>query len=210
MELKDTYNTIETASEEVLFKEKSSKFFGYAFPLQSEEELKPIIDQLRKKHPHAGHFCYAYQIGTDSISYRANDDGEPSNSAGMPIYGQIQSFAVTNTLVVVVRIFGGTKLGVGGLISAYKTTAQTTLETCNVIEKTIDIHYQISFDYKNMNKVMRVIKEKKLEIVTQEMKMIEETGLPIGLIEIKTRKKNAEMIFDIFNSIFEIDIKTIE
>ena len=210
MILKDTYNTIETASEEILFKEKSSKFFGYAFPIQSEEELKPIIDQLRKKHPHAGHFCYAYQIGTDSISYRANDDGEPSNSAGMPIYGQIQSFAVTNTLVVVVRIFGGTKLGVGGLISAYKTTAQTTLESCNIIEKTIDVHYQISFDYKNMNKVMRVIKEKKLEIVTQEMKMAEETGLPIGLIEIKIRKKNAEMIFDIFNSIFEIDIKTKE
>jgi len=210
LEIKDTYNTIETASEEVLFKEKSSKFFGYAFPIQSEEELKPIIDQLRKKHPHAGHFCYAYQIGTDAVSYRANDDGEPSNSAGMPIYGQIQSFAVTNTLVVVVRFFGGTKLGVGGLISAYRTTAQTTLETCNVIEKTIDIHYQISFDYKNMNKVMRVIKEKKLEIVTQEMKMIEETGLPIGIIEIKTRKKNAEIIFDIFNSIFEIDIKTIK
>jgi uncharacterized YigZ family protein len=202
----DTYNTIKTASEEILFKEKNSKFFGYAFPIQSEEELKPIIDQLRKKHPHAGHFCYAYQIGTDTISYRANDDGEPSNSAGMPIYGQIQSFTVTNTVVVVVRIFGGTKLGVGGLISAYKTTAQITLENCSIIEKTIDVHYQISFDYKNMNKVMRVIKEKNLEIVSQEMKITEETGLPIGLIEIKTRKKNAEMIFDIFNSIFQIDI----
>lgn len=207
MILKDTYNTIETASEEILFKEKSSKFFGYAFPIQSEEELKPIIDLLRKKHPHAGHFCYAYQIGTETLSYRANDDGEPSNSAGMPIYGQIQSFAVTNTVVIVVRIFGGTKLGVGGLISAYKTTAQITLESCNIIEKTIDVHYQISFDYKNMNKVMRVIKEKKLDIVSQEMEINEESGLPIGLIEIKTRKKNAEMIFDIFDSIFEIDIK---
>jgi uncharacterized YigZ family protein len=205
--LKDTYNTIETASEEILFKEKSSKFFGYAFPIQSEDELKPIIDLLRKKHPHAGHFCYAYQIGTENLSYRANDDGEPSNSAGMPIYGQIQSFAVTNTVVIVVRIFGGTKLGVGGLISAYKTTAQITLESCNIIEKTIDVHYQISFDYKNMNKVMRVIKEKKLDIVSQEMEINEESGLPIGLIEIKTRKKNAEMIFDIFDSIFEIDIK---
>ena len=207
MKIKDTYNTIETASEEILFKEKSSKFFGYAFPIQSEEELKPIIDQLRKKHPHAGHFCYAYQIGTETVSYRANDDGEPSNSAGMPIYGQIQSFAVTNTAVVVVRVFGGTKLGVGGLISAYKTTAQITLENSSIIEKTIDVHYQISFDYKKMNKVMRVIKEKKLEMVSQEMEIIEETGLPIGLIEIKIRKKNAEMIFDIFNSIFEIDIK---
>jgi uncharacterized YigZ family protein len=207
LKIKDTYNTIEIASEEILFKEKSSKFFGYAFPIQSEDELKPIIDQLRKKHPHANHFCYAYQIGTDILSYRANDDGEPSNSAGMPIYGQIQSFAVTNTVVIVARIFGGTKLGVGGLISAYKTTAQMTLETCNIIKKTIDVYYQVSFDYKNMNKVMRVIKEKKLEIVSQEMEIMEETGLPIGLIEIKTRKKNAEKIFDIFNSIFEIDIK---
>lgn len=207
MKIKDTYNTIKAASEEILFKEKSSKFFGYAFPMESEEELKPIIEQLKKKHPQAGHFCYAYQIGTEILSYRANDDGEPSNSAGMPIYGQIQSFAVTNTVVIVVRIFGGTKLGVGGLISAYKTAAQMTLENCSIIEKTIDVHYQISFDYINMNKAMRVIKEKKLQMVSQEISIIEETGLPIGLIEIKIRKKNAEMIFDIFNSIFEIDIK---
>jgi uncharacterized YigZ family protein len=207
LEHKDTYNTIANPSEQILLKEKSSKFFGYAFPIQSEEELKPILDQLKKKHPHAGHFCYAYQIGTEILSYRANDDGEPSNSAGMPIYGQIQSFAVTNAAVVVVRIFGGTKLGVGGLISAYKTAAQMTLEASEIIEKTINVEYKISFDYKNINKVMRVIKEKKLEIVSQEMEIIEETGLPIGLIEIKTRRKNAEMIFDIFNSIFEIDIK---
>lgn len=207
MEIKDTYNTIAFPSEEILFKEKNSKFFGYAFPIDSEEELKPIIDVLRKQHPNAGHFCYAYQIGTDTLSYRANDDGEPSNSAGMPIYGQIQSFSLTNTLIVVVRIFGGVKLGVGGLISAYKTTAQLTLESCEIIEKTIDIHYQITFDYKNMNKVMRVIKEKKLEIVAQEMEINEENGLPTGKIEIKTRKKNAEMIFDIFNSLFEINIK---
>ena len=210
MEIKDTYNTIAFASEEILYKEKNSKFFGSAYPIQSEDEVKPIIEGLRKKHPNAGHFCYAYQIGTDTLSYRANDDGEPSNSAGMPIYGQIQSFSLTKTLVVVARLFGGVKLGVGGLISAYKTTAQLTLESCEIIEKTIDIHYQVSFDYKNMNKVMRVIKEKKLEIVSQEMEINEETGLPIGKIEIKTRKKNAEMIFDIFNSIFEIDINITE
>ena len=207
MEFKDTYNTIEFSPSAVLFKEKNSKFFGYAFPIQSEDEVKPIIDSLRKQHPTAGHFCYAYQIGTDSITYRANDDGEPSNSAGMPIYGQIQSFSVTNALIIVVRIFGGVKLGVGGLISAYKTTAQMILETCEIVEKTIDLHFIISFDYINMNKVMRVIKEKKLEIVTQEMEINENSGLPIGKIEIKTRKKNAEMIFDIFNSIFEINIK---
>ena len=204
--MKDTYNTIEFASDEQLFKEKNSKFFGYAYPIQSEEEVKPLIDILRKQHPNAGHFCYSYQIGTDSVTYRANDDGEPSNSAGMPIYGQIQSFSVTNILLVVVRIFGGVKLGVGGLISAYKTTAQMVLESCEIVEKTVDIHFKITFDYQNMNKVMRVIKEKKLEIVSQEMEIDEITTLPMGKIEIKTRKKNAEMIFDIFNSMFEIKI----
>ena len=207
MEIKDTYTTIAQATEEILFKEKSSKFFGYAFPIQSEEEVKPIIEQLRKLHPHAVHYCYAYQIGTEKISYRANDDGEPSNTAGAPIYGQIQSFGLTNVLLVVVRIFGGIKLGVGGLITAYKTTAQLVLEEAEIIEKTIDIHFLISFDYKNMNKVMRVIKEKKLDIVTQSMELDEDSGLALGKIEIKTRKKNAEMIFDIFDNLFEIEIK---
>lgn len=205
MEIKDTYTTIAQATDEVLFKEKSSKFFGYAYPIESEEEVKPLIDILRKQHPHAVYYCYAYQIGTEKISYRANDDGEPSNTAGAPIYGQIQSFGLTNVLLVVVRIFGGMKLGVGGLITAYKTTAQMVLEDAEIIEKTIDIHFLISFDYKNMNKVMRVIKEKKLDIVNQTME-IEDTGIAIGKIEIKCRKKNAEMIFDIFDKLFEIDI----
>lgn len=203
MENIDTYKTIDQASEEILFKEKNSKFFGYAFPVESEDELKPIIDGLKKQHPNAGHFCYAYQIGTNKIYYRANDDGEPSNSAGMPIYGQIQSFGVTNILIVVVRLFGGVKLGVGGLISAYKTATQLSLENCDIIEKTIDVHYQILFEYKNMNKVMRIIKEKNLDIVSQKMEMSCE-------IIIKTRKKNTELIFDIFNSLFEIKLKIIE
>jgi uncharacterized YigZ family protein len=205
--MKDTYNTIAFPSEEILYKEKNSKFFGYAFPIESETSVKPIIDSFRKQHPHAVHYCYAYQIGTDPVAYRANDDGEPSNTAGMPIYGQIQSFGLTNVLVVVVRIFGGVKLGVGGLISAYRTTAQMALEECEIVEKTIDIHYIISFDYKNMNKVMRGIKENKLEIVSQKMEINPDSGNPVGKIEIKTRKKNAKMIFDIFNSMFEIDIK---
>jgi uncharacterized YigZ family protein len=205
--MKDTYNTIAFPSQESLFKEKSSKFFGYAFPIAFEEEVKPIIEILKKQHPHAVHYCYAYQLGTETIQYRANDDGEPSNTAGTPIYGQIQSFGLTNILVVVVRIYGGIKLGVGGLITAYRTSAQITLESCEIIEKTIDIAFQISFDYKNMNKVMRVIKEKKLDITSQEMEINEDTNLPIGKIVIKTRKKNAEMIFDTFTSLYEIDIK---
>jgi uncharacterized YigZ family protein len=198
--LNDTYKTITSPSEEILFKEKNSKFFGYAFPVTSEEEIKNHLDVLRKQHYGAVHFCYAFQIGTDKIQFRANDDGEPSNTAGAPIYGQIQSFGLTNILVVVVRFFGGIKLGVGGLISAYRTSAQMALEASEIIEKTIDIHYIISFDYKNMNKVMRVIKEKNLEIISQNMNETCE-------IEIATRKKNAEQIFDIFTNLFEIDIK---
>ncbi|MDR6967061.1 putative YigZ family protein [Flavobacterium arsenatis] len=200
MEIKDTYKTLAEPSEETLLKEKNSKFFGYAFPIETEEAVKEILETLRKQHSGAGHFCYAYQIGTDKISFRANDDGEPSNSAGMPIYGQIQSFGLTNVLIVVVRYFGGTKLGVGGLISAYRTSAQMSLEVAEIIEKTISVHYLITFDYKNMNKVMRVIKEKNLELISQKMEMSCE-------IEIATRKKNAEHTFDIFNSMFEIGIK---
>ena len=196
----DTYKTLAFPSEAILLKEKNSKFYGYSFPIQSEAEVKPLIDSLRKLHPHAVHYCYAYQIGTDTLIYRANDDGEPSNTAGIPIYGQIQSFGITNVLLVVVRIFGGIKLGVGGLISAYRTAAQMTLESAEIIEKTIDIHFLVSFDYKNINKVMRVIKEKSAEIVSQKMEMSCE-------IEIITRKKNAEIIFDIFTMMFEVEIK---
>ena len=200
MEIKDTYRTLDFPSEEVLYKEKNSKFFGYAFPISSEEQAKDFLDDLRKQHHSARHWCYAFQLGTEKIHFRANDDGEPSNSAGMPIYGQIQSFEITNVLVVVVRYFGGVKLGVGGLISAYRTAAQMALEASEIVEKTIAIHYLVSFDYKNMNKVMRVIKEKKLDIVSQKMEMSCE-------IELKTRKKNAEMVFDIFSNLYEINIK---
>jgi len=199
---KDTYKTIATASEEVLYKEKNSKFFGYAFPVTTEEEIKEILERLRKEHFSARHWCYAYQIGTEKIQYRANDDGEPNNSAGMPIYGQIQSFEVTNVLVVVVRYFGGVKLGVGGLISAYKIAAQMALENSEIEERTIDKHFIISFGYANMNKVMRIIKEKNLQIISQKMEMDCE-------IEIATRKKNAQNLLDTFENLYEIKLTEI-
>jgi uncharacterized YigZ family protein len=201
--LQDTYKTIATASEEILFKEKNSKFFGYAFPVSNEAEIKNYLEILKKQHYGAVHNCYAFQIGTDTIQYRANDDGEPSNTAGTPIYGQIQSFGLTNVLVVVVRYFGGVKLGVGGLITAYRTAAQMAIEASELVEKTIDIKYSIHFDYKNMNKVMRVIKEKNIEIISQKMDLDCE-------ILVSTRKKNAEIVFDIFNSMFEINIKKLD
>ncbi len=203
MEERDTYKTIAAPSEEILFKEKNSKFFGYAFPIQSESEVKQLIDPLRKKHFNAVHFCYAFQIGTDKLSFRANDDGEPSNSAGAPIYGQIQSHGLTNVLVVVVRFFGGIKLGVGGLISAYRTAAQMTLEAAEIVEKTIDKHFQILFEYKDMNKVMRIIKEKNLNIVSQQMD-------EKCCIEISVRKKNARQAFEIFEQTFGVEIKILD
>ena len=156
--LKDSYKTIENPSEETLFKDRNSKFFGYAFPVLNEDDVKNALDRLKKKHHTARHFCYAWQFGTETLRFRANDDGEPNNSAGMPIYGQIQAFEVTNILVVSVRYFGGTKLGVGGLIQAYKNSAQITLEAAPIIEKTIDVIYQLNFDYDLMNKVMRIVK----------------------------------------------------
>jgi len=162
----DAYKTIEKPSEETLFKDRNSKFFGYAFPVLNEEDVKEAIDGLKKKHHSARHFCYAWQFGTETFRFRANDDGEPSNSAGMPIYGQIQAFGVTNILIVSVRYFGGTKLGVGGLINAYRSSAQFALEASDIVEKTINIDYKLSFGYDMMNKVMRIIKEKKLNIIS--------------------------------------------
>mgnify|MGYP006157434357 FL=1 len=202
-ESKDTYKTISEPSGEILFKEKNSKFYGYAFPVLNEEDVKVHLEQLKKQHFSARHWCYAYQIGTEKIAFRANDDGEPNNSAGMPIYGQIQSFELTNILIVVVRYFGGVKLGVGGLISAYKTAAQMALENAEIIDKTIDVFFKLTFDYKNMNKVMRVIKEKNLDIVSQKMEMNCELIL-------STRKKNAETTFDIFSNLFEIKIEKVD
>jgi uncharacterized YigZ family protein len=198
----DTYKTISTASEEVLYKEKNSKFFGYAFPVSNEEEIKEHLDRLRKEHFSARHWCYAYQIGTEKIQYRANDDGEPNNSAGMPIYGQIQSFEVTNVLIVVVRYFGGVKLGVGGLITAYKTAAQMAMENAEIIECTIDKNFIISFGYAHMNKVMRIIKEKNLQIVSQKMEMDCE-------IQISIRKKNVQKLLDTFENLYEIKLTEI-
>ncbi len=203
MENKDNYKTIDQPTEEILFKEKNSKFFGYAFPVTNTDEVKIYLDQLKKKHFGAVHFCYAYQIGTEKMEFRANDDGEPNNSAGIPIYGQIQSFELTNILIVVVRYFGGTKLGVGGLITAYKTAAQMVLENALIVNKTINLYFKITFDYKNINKVMRIIKEKQLEIQSQKM----EENCEVIIV---TRKKNAERIVDIFNSLFEISISKID
>ena len=202
-EIKDTYRTITKASPETLYREKGSKFLGYAFPVTNEDQIKEHIEALRKEHHNARHWCYAWQLGKGYEHYRANDDGEPSNSAGMPIYGQIQSFDLTNVLVVSVRYFGGTKLGVGGLIQAYKTSAQLALEASRIVERTIDIPFRLTFDYPEMDIVMRTIKEQDLKITNQNMALDCE-------IDIAVRKKDAERIFELFDSIYKVEIKNLE
>lgn len=198
--MKDTYRTIAPTTAKTLFKAKGSKFFGYAFPVLNEEEVKNHLASLKKQHPTAGHFCYAWQMGTETLSYRVSDDGEPSNSAGMPIYGQLLAFEVTNIMVVSVRYFGGIKLGVGGLIQAYKHSAKITLEEADLVEHTIDVVFQLSFDYDLMNKVMRIVKEKNIKILGQEL------GINCTYL-IAVRKKEAEAVYHHFYSLHKMKIE---
>ncbi len=198
--IEDTYKTITLPSEETLFKDRNSKFFGYAFPVNNEEDIKSRLEELRKLHHTARHHCYAWQLGTEKIRFRANDDGEPSNSAGQPIYGQIQAFGVTNVLIVSVRYFGGTKLGVGGLINAYRSSAQLALEASEIIEKTINVAYKLTFGYDMMNKVQQIIKKQQIEIINQKLELNCEYIISV-------RKKEAESIFNVFDNLFKVEIK---
>lgn len=157
-ELKDSYLTIAEPAE-AIYKERSSKFLTYAYPVESESEIKELLDALRKQYYDATHHCYAYRLGAHGEMFRANDDGEPSGTAGKPILGQLLSANITNCLVVVVRYFGGTKLGVSGLIQAYKESTADVIAVSKIIEKTVDIVVKIDFDYTSMNGVMRIVKE---------------------------------------------------
>ena len=165
----DSYKTIQKSTEEILFKDKGSKFYATAFPLSDPEEMNEILNELNKTHPKAGHHCYAWKIGAGEDHYRANDDGEPRNSAGAPIYGQIQSFELSDVAVVVSRIFGGTKLGVSGLINAYKTSAALALENAKIITRVITKDIVIQFDYPQMSQVMRWVDENELQIKQQNL-----------------------------------------
>lgn len=187
---------------DALFKDKGSKFIGYVFPISDESEVKQYIEELKKKHHSARHWCYAWQLGVEDISYRANDDGEPNNSAGQPIYGQILSKELTNVLVVVVRYFGGTKLGVGGLMNAYKTAAKLILDEAVIVNKTVDVYFQLIFDYPDMNKVMRIIKENKLKIESQKMNLNCEYLVSV-------RKKNASKVSQLITDLRCVKMKEI-
>ena len=196
------YKTIKTPSLEVLYKDKGSKFYGYAIPIETDQEVKKALEELKQKHSSAGHFCYAYQHGLETIYYRVSDDGEPNNSAGLPIYGQLQAFKVTNILIVVIRYFGGTKLGVGGLISAYKATAKLSLEVSQIKTLDILIPLKLSFVYKDMSKVMRIIKKQQLVIKSQRLEMECE-------VLVLVKKMNLKSLIRTFEAFHQIKVQVL-
>jgi uncharacterized YigZ family protein len=163
----DTYLTIEKSTE-AIYKDKGSKFLAFAYPVENDQQIKEILNQLKKEHDTANHHCYAYRLGADKMNYRANDDGEPNNTAGKPILGQIQSNDLTNILIVVVRYFGGTLLGVSGLINAYKKSAADVIKVSSIIEKQILFHYTIQFYFEHLNDVMKLLKQLECKITNQQ------------------------------------------
>jgi|TARA_R110000751_G_scaffold937_26_gene3627 uncharacterized YigZ family protein len=198
--LTDSYKTIIKASEEILYKDRGSKFYGNAFPLTDSEEVTDLIAVLRNKHPKAGHHCYAWKLGPSDDNYRANDDGEPSHSAGDPILGQLIAHELSDVLVVVSRIFGGTKLGVGGLISAYRETAKLALSNAKIVTRTITADVEIYFEYPQMSQVMRYIEEEHFKIKKQEMT----TSCSITIAVPKSRQQE---VADVLNTMYPITSK---
>ncbi len=157
----DIYKTIKTPAEGI-FRDRGSRFLAYAYPVTEQEEVKPILDRLRKEHHDARHHCYAYMIGNERTTFRSSDDGEPSGTGGRPILGQINSFELTNLLIVVVRYFGGTLLGVSGLINAYRSAAENAIQNSEIIECTLKEYYEINYPYDSMNSVMKILKEEEI------------------------------------------------
>lgn len=184
MNEQDFYYTI-TQSSTAEFKDRGSKFIAYAFPIETADDFKKQLQILKKEHPKAVHHCFAYRIGTDGNSFRSSDDGEPSGTAGKPMLGQIDSKELTNLAVIVVRYWGGTLLGVPGLINAYKTAVSLALQVTPIIQKQVEAVYSIEFDYTQMNEVMIILKQFNCSIITQEMQLFCNiiTGIPKNRME---------------------------
>lgn len=195
----DTYLTIKERSEGI-YKEKGSKFISLAFPVSNENEVKDIIKDIKKEYYDARHHCYSYILGFDKSTFRMNDDGEPSSTAGKPIYGQLLSKDLTNILVVVIRYFGGTKLGVSGLINAYKQATIDVLSNSCIIEKTVNELYSVSFEYVLMNDVMKILKD--FDVIQQNHRFEMDCYL-----EFITRKSNSVKIVDNLSSISNVSVK---
>lgn len=198
----DTYKTI-SASAEGIYKEKGSKFIAFAFPVKSEMEIKEHILRLRKEHHSARHHCYAYRLHSDKSVYRMNDDGEPSGTAGKPIYGQIQSNDLTNILIVVVRYFGGTLLGVSGLIKAYRNATIDAISYSEIITKTINEVYLVTCNYEFQNEVIKIIKQEDLKIINNQSR-------ERFIMTFEVRKSKADKVINLIKFIPDCDIKFIE
>ena len=199
MLFEDTYYEIQTTSESI-FKDRGSKFIAKCYPVYSEDEVKEVLDQLRKEFYDARHHCYAYILNPDKSAYRINDDGEPSGSAGKPIHGQLLSLNLTNILVVVIRYFGGTKLGIPGLINAYKTATYEALSKVEITEKTINEIYGLQFDYPLMNVVMRLVKEENLNLIKTKFELS-------CYVEIAVRRNDSNRIKEMIETIYGVEIK---
>jgi uncharacterized YigZ family protein len=198
MNEQEYYNTI-TQPSTAEFKDRGSKFIGYAFPIETIEEFKKQFQILKKEHLKAVHHCFAYRLGTDGNVFRSSDDGEPSGTAGKPILGQIDSKEITNTLIVVVRYWGGTLLGAPGLINAYKTTASLALQVTPIVQKQIEIKYTIQFDYTQLNEIMQVLKQYNCTIIKQELQLFcsIKFGLPKNRLQEVLYKLNAIHIIEL-------------
>ncbi|WP_066441004.1 IMPACT family protein [Chryseobacterium sp. CCH4-E10] len=188
------YKTIEKPVENVLLKEKGSKFIGFAYPVNNEEELKKALEKMKAEHPKATHHCYAFRIGLNGENYRANDDGEPSGSAGLPIYNQLLANEITNTLVVSVRYYGGTKLGVSGLVKAYKESAKLTLEEANIVVKELEIEIKIQFNFNQQNIIFTLLSKYDAKIVNFDS---QEKASIIANIKLKHQNEIAESLKNI-------------
>ena len=191
--MEDLYKTIAVAGEG-LYKEKGSKFISFAYPVQTEEQIKGIVAELKDKFYDARHHCYAWMLGAGKKNFRANDDGEPSSTAGRPILGQIQSNDLTNILIVVVRYFGGTKLGVSGLIHAYREAAADALNHAEIIEKTVDEQFRICFSYLVLNDVMKILKEENPDILERNFELQCEMLLSIRQKDLAHLKERLEQV----------------
>lgn len=207
--MKDTYKTI-TGESLGEFKDRGSKFIAYAYPVYTEADWQERLEEVRKLHPKARHHCYAYRLGLDENNYRANDDGEPSGTAGRPILGQIDSFKLTNIIVIVVRYFGGTLLGTSGLINAYKLSAADALERAEVIEKTVEDIYRLTFDYALMSNVMNAVKKLDLEMVAQDFGNIGNVDIAIRQSEmddtlLQLKALTGDMLIEMVDANTEIE-----